>query len=97
MAAFFLVPTNATLEIRNESSHTVTIAVDTRIRREIPPHSRTTLYAGLLFRRWGPPGGILVDSAECDWDEVKQNEPLIVTDAGPGCRDVRENLPGGFH
>lgn len=92
LVLFVFLPT-ATLEIKNESDNPVTVRVDTRIRREIPPHSSEKLYAGILLRRWGPPATIRFDLVECTWSEVKRNEPVIITDNGPNCSDLRQGFP----
>lgn len=52
VAVFWILTPTATFEIRNESSRSVEIAVNTRVPQEIPPRSTATLHAGLLFGRW---------------------------------------------
>lgn len=86
----------ATLEVRNESSRSVTIIVDTRIKEEIAPGAHRTIHAGLLFGRWGAPGGIRVDEIACSWREVKDNEPLVVRDGVAPCTNIEAPIEGGF-
>jgi hypothetical protein len=83
----------ATLRVRNETNLPVTIRVDTRIKKEIAPHSTDTVQAGIIFGRWGAPGTIRIDLMECGWDEVKDAEPLVIRPGEAPCEDVSQGFP----
>jgi hypothetical protein len=92
--AFCAVPA-AHLTVRNETSRSVTIGIETRIEEEVPPNETEVIHAGLLFGRWGAPSTVRIDSVECRWDDV-HGETLVLRDGEPPCVPAFEYFPEGL-
>jgi|CXWL01.1.fsa_nt_gi hypothetical protein len=86
-----------TLSVRNESAESVDVKAGAGREVAVGAGTSQTIKLGLFWGRWAPPGSVLIGDKECLWSEVKNNEPLVITDDGALCEDIYPDVPGGFN